>query len=536
MNNQRTLKYLEAQYDECALKGICSISPTMSAVKSALFAYLEELAFYIKNIHAMKVRNKEIKNAFLDIFSVLITNIEYTEDVLLKVILTTQESIFKTKEVYKQLCEENKANSAFFKPQIKLPKCFTINDIIRQGQKFDEKFKKNLSPEQIKGLEVILVVLKSICLYILELESLNIDFDKYYEELIFAFCIKDKHNLSLESIKEYIYKYSKIDYELMDIVFKARKQEFGDFFEAEVLVTPKKGKCLLVAGANIKELELILEATKDKGIDIYTHGQMVTGHTFSKLKQYPHLVGHYGKGAEYYMTDFVSFPGPIFLTKLSLFKVDTLYFNSIYTTNSFTPANTRKITDYDFETIIKSALMAEGFEETLPEKRIKVGVNEENYDRELNKILEKIKNEETKNIFTIGVSNKTDAQIGYFKNFLKLLDKTCYVISYYYTNESDNILYTNIDYAFPFLYKALSILIPLKATYDLKINVLYTRCEPHSIPNIFYLRQKNIDEIYFHQCSPLLINPGLIDFAFELFNIKKYTTPENDYSEMTKRS
>lgn len=535
MNNPKFIKYLETQYDECTLKGICSISPTMSAVKAALFGYLEELAFYIKKIRTMKAGNQEIKSNFLDIFSVLITNIEYTEDILYKVVLTAQESIFKTKEFYKQLCEENNAYPAFFKPQIKLYHGFNINDIIRQGRKFDEKFRKNLSPEQVKGLETVLVVLKSICLYILELKSLNIDFDKYYEEIVFALCIKEKHNLSIEAIKEYICKYSEIDYELMNIVFEARKQEFGEFIETDVLTTPKEGKCILVAGANIKELEIILEATKDKGIDIYTHGQMVTGHTFSKLKQYPNLIGHYGKGAEYYMTDFVNFPGPIFLTKLSLFKVDTLYFNSIYTTNAFTPANTRKITDYDFEPIIKSALMAEGFDETLPEKRIKYGINEENYENELNKIVEKIKNKEIKNIFTIGVSNKTDVQIDYFKKFMNLLDETCYVISFYYTNKPENTLCTNIDYAFPFLYKALNIFLPLKEQFDLKINIFYTRCEPHSISNIFYLRQLNIDGIYFHQCSPLLINPGLVDFSFELFNVKRYTTPENDFQEITKR-
>lgn len=535
MNNHKTLKYLEAQYDECTIKGICSISPTMSLVKAAFFAYLEELSFYLKKIKTMNIQNKEIKNHFIDIFSVLITNTEYSDDVLHKVILTIQEGIFKSKENYKQLCEENNATPKFFKPQIKLPHNFTINDFIKQGKKFDEKFKRDMSPEQVKGLETVFVILKSICLNIIELQSLNVDFDKYYEEIVFALCIRDKYNLSLDTIKEYIIKYSTIDNELMEIVFEARKKEFGEFIETEILITPKKGQCILVAGTNIKELELILEATKDKNIDIYTHGQMITGHTFSKLKQYSHLVGHYGKGSESYMTDFTRFPGPIFLTNLSLFKVDSLYFSSIYTTNTFTPLNTKKVTDYNFEPIIKSALMAEGFEETPHEKRIKFGITKEFVEKEINNIVEKIKNKEIKNIITIGVSNKTEVQIEYFKKFLTLLDKTCYVISSSYTNDSKNVLLVNIDYVFPFLCKLLNILAPLKDSFDLKINLLYTRCEPHSMPNIFYLKQMNLANIYFHQCSPLLINPALIDFSFDLFNVKRYTTPENDFREMTER-
>ncbi len=76
-NNHK--KLLDIEYDECNIHGICSISPAFSAIKSAVFAYLQELAFYITKIWTFGARNNALKCNFINIFSVLITNSEANE-------------------------------------------------------------------------------------------------------------------------------------------------------------------------------------------------------------------------------------------------------------------------------------------------------------------------------------------------------------------------------------------------------------------------------------------------------------------------
>jgi len=141
-------------------------------------------------------------------------------------------------------------------------------------------------------------------------------------------------------------------------------------------------------------------------------------------------------------------------------------------------------------------------------------------------------NGEIKNVLTVGISNKTSVQIEYFKKLFKLLSSDNFVVSYYYKETLKNILFANIDYAFPFLYKVIDTLLPIKKSTALKINVFNTRCEPHTIPNLLYLRYSGVDRIYFHQCSPMLINPALVEFMLENFSIRHYTTPENDIKSM----
>lgn len=518
--------------DECSIKGICSLSPIAAAMKSVIFAFLQELAFYILKIRAFGGRNEQIKNNFIETFSILISNSEYTQENLNGIINTIFVTLVQVKELYQELCKQNNTGIRYYKSQIKLHKDFTVTDIIKQGHKYSDKFKQSFNQDQQTGFDVILIILKSICLYMIELQNLDVDIDNYYLELLSAIDTHSFEGITHEQIIEYMIKYAKFDCELMNMLSTARQERYGKFTKTDVLISPKAGKAILVAGTDMREMEKLLEATKDKGIDVYTHGQMITAHTLPKLKAYSHLVGHYGKGLETYMTDFSSFPGAVFLTKLSLFKIESLYRGGIFTTDKIVSSGISRLKDYDFEPLIKSALSAEGFEESSPTEFIKFGVAEDELDEKMNYLIEKIKNHKVKNIFTIGVSNNSPVQKEYFERFLKLLNDDCFALSLSYKNGSTNIFSANADYSFPLLYKVLDKLLPLKEAFGLKINCFYTRCEPHTLPSLISLRNTNVNKIYFGSCSPNLFNPALIDYVAKEFDISGYTTAESDFKSM----
>ncbi|MDD3435750.1 MAG: hypothetical protein PHC64_01210 [Candidatus Gastranaerophilales bacterium] len=532
MYNNHLTKNKDINYDECGIKGICSISPTLVAMKALIFAYLQELAFYILKLHSFGARNKEIKNKFIETFSILTANSEYSEESFQEVIIELNKTTFEVKALYKKLCFENKVTPIFFKSQVKLGSNFSLPEILKQGQKCSDKFKKDFNEQQKKTFDIILLILKSMCIYIVELQELNIDIDKYYKEILIAICLKELRRISFEEQKELMKKYAELDFELMWMVFETRKKEFGELIKTELRQSQKIGKAILAAGTNLKELELLLQATKDRDIDVYTHGQMITAHTFPKFKSCPNLAGHWGKGTENYLQDFTSFPGPIFLTKLSLFKVENLCSCNIYVTDKIASKGVRTIKDYDFEEIIKSAHMSEGFEEEVIKENIPFGIIEQDFVNEINKLAEKIDNNEIKTIFTIGVSNKVISQADYFKRFFKLLPDDCFVLSFYYTDNSPKVLLSKIDYAYPYLYKTLEIISETKNFSEIKVNILHTRCESHTFPNLINLKRMGFENVYMAQCLPTLINPGVIDFICETFNIKRYTTPESDLQNM----
>lgn len=519
--------------DECSIKGICSLSPVVAAMKSVIFAFLQELAFYISKITAYGGKNEQIKNNFIETFSILISNSEYSQESLNTIINTIFDTLTQIKELYHQLCKQNDSPIKYYKSQVKLPKDFTIADVVKQGHKYSQKIMQSFNQEQKTGFDVLLSVLKSICLYMIELQNLDVNIDDYYIKMLSAIEIYSFDGITHEQIVEHIKTFAKIDHELMLRLFEARQEKYGKFIQTDVLISHKEGKAILVAGTDMREMELLLEATKDKGIDIYTHGQMITAHTLPKLKAYPHLVGHYGKGLEAYITDFSSFPGAVFLTKLSLFRVETLYSGAIYTTDKIVPTGISRIKDYDFEPLVKSALFAEGFEESGNPEIIKVGISEGQNIQKMMDLIEKINNNELKNIITIGVSNNSFSQKEYFERFLDLPKNDSFIISLSYKKEKNNVLAFYADYSFPLLHKLLNNLLPLKEAHNLKINCLYTRCEPHTLPSLINLSTLGVHKVYFGECPPNLFNPAIVDYIMDKFGISRYTTPEADYKSMT---
>lgn len=525
MDHNQTNK---TEYDECAIHGVCSISSTLSSMQEIILIYLQTLAFYLLELENLGLSNENIRRDVIDVFSALTTNVEYSQESLNNLLSKIYEDLFQAKEIYNLVCKERNITPKYLKSSMKISKQYNVAGIIKQGQKNVDKKNQIINEDLKKTLSLLLLILKSLCLYIVELQELNVNIGEDYKELISILNMMHFDKINNENIREVIRKSVKLDHELMKKIFDARREEFGSIVPTEVSLSTHPGKAILVAGANMKELELILKATQDRGIDVYTHGQMIVGHTFPKLKVYPHLVGNYGKGLEHCIADFSSFPGVVYLTKLALYEIGHLCRSRIYTGDKVAQNGVIAIKDYNFEPLIQSALSSEGFTEPDIKENIKIGLVEEDFLQRVNNLADKIEAKKIKHLFSIGVSNHTETQKQYFEKFLELVEDDCFVVSASYRNNRENILTVDIDYVFPFAYKAISILKQRGIFDNLDTTIFYTHCEPHTVPNLFMMRAAGIKNIYFDSCPPNLVNPALIDILKEKLNIKSYTTPKED--------
>lgn len=526
----------KTEYDECIIHGICSINPALTNMQDVVLVYMEILAYYLLELADLGLFNEKIKNDVIEIFSGLTTNVQYNQENINELISKLYENLFQAREIYTLICKEKNLTPDYLKTSIKITKQFNIANIIKQAQKSVVKKENNYTLEQKKLLEALIFILKSICLYLVELQELNVDINDAYKELLFTFCKMYFNTANTEEMDKIIEKSVMLDHELMNRTFEARKAAFGNIEPTQVSFSTRPGKAILVAGANIKELDLVLEATKDKGIDVYTHGQMIVGHTFPKLKAYPHLVGHYGRGVEHCVSDFSSFPGAVFLTKLALCQTEHLYRTSVYTSDRIAQHGVITIKNNNFEPLIRSANFAEGFVEEGTEGEIKaeskesmtVGIIEEQFIKNVHRLADAIETKKIKHLIAIGVSDNTEAQKLYFEKFLDLVEDDCFVISASYTNNRANVLFFNLDYVFPFSYKTINILKERNVFDKLNITIFWTHCEPHTIPNLFMMKEIGINNLYFGACPPNLINPALIESLAEKLNLKRFENPKED--------
>lgn len=520
------------QEDETVPKETSTQSPTLVFLHEIVMAYLQELSYYLLQLKGLGITNNKIKDNVINALSGMIINVEYNPEIFSETIKHLYSDLFQAKDIYASVCTRNHLKAKFFKSTLKNPQKLSFSDAIVQGQKiFNQKYQKFTS-EQMRLFELTLNILKSFCIHLVELRELNVDDEKAYSTMLLFLNLENSYDILSQKIPLLMKELVNADHDLLVKLDEIKKERYGQIISKEISRSTRPNKAILVSGTNLRELELLLEATKDKNIDIYTHGHMIMAHSYSKLKKHPHLVGHIGEKTDTYLLDFAEFPGAIFLTKHAFQKVENLYRSRIFTTDSISPKGVIKIHNNNFQPLIESALSATGFTSSNVKPPIKINIDESEILKKITTVAAKIEKGEIKHFFAIGVSNNTKQQKEYFETFLNLLNNDSFVISFSYTNNNSNVLMIESDYGFPFLYKALDILTSKLSIEKLNPNILFTRCEVHTLSNIIYLRNIGIKKLYFTDCAANMVNPALNSAMKEIFGVKNYTTPAADLKEM----
>ena len=133
---------------------------------------------------------------------------------------------------------------------------------------------------------------------------------------------------NLLSLVMEIGRYSMKAMELLDSV---KKENLGKPEITKVSRAAKGGAGILVSGDDLRDLQRILEATKDSGVNVYTHGELLVAHSYPELKKYSHLAGHLGGSWWKQKEDFEDFGGPVIVTAAGIIPPKDSYAGSLYT-------------------------------------------------------------------------------------------------------------------------------------------------------------------------------------------------------------
>jgi len=333
-------------------------------------------------------------------------------------------------------------------------------------------------------------------------------------------------DLSVRIILKKINKAVEIDYCLYQKLHKIRTEKYGEQTEAEVSYSTRPNKAILVAGTNIQELKNVLESVKDKNIDVYTHGEMITAYTYPVFREYPHLRGQFGKGIEHCLLDFATFPGAILIAKHSLENIEYLYRGRLFTTDNFVPQGVIKIQNNDYTPLIESALSAKGFKHGKTRESVIIGCNNSDFDEKMNYLT--VKMSLFNNIIIIGTEEPTIEQRQYFDNLLKFAGDKTAVIS---LSENHNVKnFINIKSA-PDFYMIYRIFNRIKSAAEengVCINLFLSKCNKHTVSNILNLRRMGLENIYLSKCTPIMLNPALTKTLNDIYGIKPTTSAPED--------
>lgn len=523
---------INCQYDEFIAKGICSINPSLSAMQEIILIYLKELAYYLLKLKDLGAHNDVIKERIIEAISGIMTNIDYNECHFQSVLLELSEDLSQAKTLYANLCYKNNFETKFLDSGFKHAKHLSVSDIIRHGEKYYIKRNTEYSSEQKNFFDIMLFLVKNICLKILQIKSFERNYDEAYDAILTLLNTMNLEIMETDGIKKVISQSLSVHRELMSLLSNLQEERYGKRESVYIPFTPRNGKAILVSGIDMTQLEAILEATKGKGIDVYTHGMlMLMAHTLPKFKSYPHLVGHFGKGIDNSLFDFAAFPGAILMTQYLFQKIDYLYKGRLFTTDEFAPSGIIKIENNNFEPLIQAALASKGFSKSQQEIIHRVGFRQQVLEEKTQELIEKMEKKEIKQLFFIGILHQNHDYEEYFKNFFKILPKNCYAISLAYEKNEENILHVDSFYDYLLIYKVLEKLNEKKPLSELPITIFITKCDQYTISNLINFKELGVKNIYAGKCIPSLINPAMAETMRKTFGVKNLTTPQQDLKE-----
>lgn len=211
-----------------------------------------------------------------------------------------------------------------------------------------------------------------------------------------------------------------MNYKIMEILDRGETETFGHPAPTQVNVKPVKGKCILVSGHDLHDLDKILQQTEGKGINVYTNGEMLPAHGYPELNKYPHLVGNYGSAWQNQQKEFANFPGAIVMTSNCLLNPEVGQYNDrIFTRSIVGWPNVTHIVGDDFSEVIDCALAQEGFKHDEIEHMITVGFGRNALMEAAPAVIDQVKQGNISHFFLVGGCDGDKVERNYFNEFTK---------------------------------------------------------------------------------------------------------------------
>ncbi len=221
----------------------------------------------------------------------------------------------------------------------------------------------------------------------------------FIEEALFA--TVTNVNFDMESLFELILECGMKNVRVMEMLDIGHSERFGKPSPTTVYEGTKAGKGILVTGHDMVDLDELLQQAAGSGVNVYTHGEMLPAHSYPKLKEYPHLAGHYGGPWQNQQWDFPAFPGPIVATTNCVLIPPDSYKDRLFTTRITAVPGGKRLKSADFSEVISLAKQLP----LLPERKVRestIGFHHSVILSLADKVIDAVKSGQIKRFYVIG--------------------------------------------------------------------------------------------------------------------------------------
>ena len=528
----------------CTKIGVCGKTPEIAAMQDLLIYQLKGISVYANEL--LK-ENEKVDNSIVsfveDSLFMTLTNVNFDPTAHINSLKKSQ----KIKEGLKEKVGAEKINSPYALYNLSSSKEEILEDAKKAGIMYDE----NLDPDIRSVRETIKYGLKGIAAY-----SHQARFVKYTSDEVNTFYFKalaalTDDTLTLEDLIKLLVETGDMGVKIMEVLDTANNNTYSSPSPTKVNVNVKKGPFIIVSGHDLRDLEMLLKQTEGKGINIYTHGEMLPSHGYPELNKYTHLIGNFGSAWQNQQKEFDNIPGCILMTTNCLMKPKDSYKDRIFSTSVVGWDGVKHIEkdengNKDFSEIIDKALELAGFKEDEEVKEILVGFGHKATLSHAETIINAVKDGQVKHFFLIGGCDGAKPGRNYYTEFAEKIPKDCIIL----TLACGKYRFNKIDFGevagLPRLldvgqcndaYSAVRIALALADAFkctvnDLPLSIVLSWYEQKAVTDLLALLSLGVKGMYLGPSLPAFLSPNVLEFLVDNFGIKPISTPDEDLKQI----
>ncbi len=527
----------------CTIQGVCGKAPEVAGIQDALVYALKGLAMYAHRARQLGVKDHETDVFAAESLFATLTNVNFDDAALAARVRKTVELRAKARKAY-----EDAAKKAGKTPEtLSGPAAWTpapdAAGIAKQAATIGILSRKASLGDDVTGLqELVLYGLKGLSAYVDHAQILGQEDDEVYAFIHETLAWLAESPTDVNALVARALLAGKVNLRAMELLDKANTGAYGHPVPTPVRIEPRKGKCILVSGHDLKDLDELLKQTAGKGVNVYTHGEMLPAHGYPELKRFKHLVGNYGGAWQDQWKEFAAFPGAILKTTNCLQRPQKAYEARIFTSGVVGFAGIPHISNRNFKPVIDAALAAPGFAADGPDRTILTGFGHNAVMGVAGKVIDAVKSGAIRHFFLIGGCDGAKPGRNYYTEFAEKVPRDCVILTLACGKYRFNKLPFGDIGGIPRLldvgqcndaYSAVQIALALAGAFKTDVNglplsLIISWYEQKACAILLTLLHLGVKNIRLGPSLPAFVTPPVLQALVTNFGLKPVTTPDAD--------
>ena len=527
----------------CVDNGVCGKDPATADLQDLLIHGLKGVALYASRARRLGVTDAAVDRWALTALFATGTNVNFDAANIEALIRQGAQVRDRARALYQEACRaagqapETLSGPAQFEPAA------TRDELLLQAFQLATPKRMVALGEDLTGLqELVTFGLKGAAAYAEHARQLGREDATIYAGIYEILNVVADPASGQDALLAAALKTGALNYQVMEMLDAANTGAFGNPSPASVRVEPRAGKAIVVSGHDLADLHALLVQTAGKGINVYTHGELLPAHGYPALRAFPHLAGNYGGAWMLQQGEFAHFPGAILMTSNCIQEPRESYSGRLFTSGPVQWPGIPHIDDRDYSAVIEAALAARGFTEDGPGQEILTGFGHNAVLSVAGQVVDAVKSGALRHFYLIGGCDGARPGRNYYAEFAHSVPQDCIVLTLgcgkFRFNKDEFGTVAGLPRLLDLgqcndAYSAIHIALALAQAFgcgvnDLPLSLIISWYEQKAVAVLLTLLHLGVRNIRLGPTLPAFVSPAVLNLLVETFNIMPIGNVEAD--------